>query len=168
MATPTQSSLLEVSPRYEAALERAGRWLALRARTESELAQRLEEGGFERGVVTQVIARLKELDLIDDAAFARSWVEERMRKKDCGPILVAEELEAKGVDETIVLEVVGEFFPDEGAQATEAAAALVGKWAGLPLDKQAARLSGALSRKGYSPDAIDAALQAVLPPEGWD
>ena len=168
MSTPAQAPLLEVAPGYDAALERAGRWLALRARTEAELARRLEEGGFEGPVVTQAIARLKELELVDDAAFARSWVEERMRRKATGPVLLAEELKAKGIDEQIVAEVLDEAFPDEPARAAEIAPGLVGKWADLPLPKQAARLGAALARKGFSPEAVEAGVKAALPPEGWD
>ena len=168
MPTPSQSSLLEGAPDYEAAFDRAGRWLALRARTEAELTGRLEEGGFDPAVVTRVIARLKELRLVDDAAFARAWVEERTRRKASGPALLKEELAAKGVADEVIAEVLDQAFPDEATRATELAAGLVGKWAELPVAKQVARLSGALARKGFSPEAVEAGVRAVLPPEGWD
>ena len=168
MPTPTQSPLLEGAPDLEAAFERAGRWLALRARTEAELTGRLEEGGFDSAVVAQTIARLKQLRLIDDAAFARAWSEERTRRKASGPALLRDELAAKGGDEAVIAAVLDEAFPDEAARATELAADLIGKWADLPLPKQAARLGAALARKGFSPEAVEAGVKAVLPPEGWD
>ena len=177
MESPAQTQLLEVpgkeagleeSPEYDAALERAGRWLALRARTEQELSERLEQGGFTPGVVARVLARLKEVGLIDDAAFAREWIEERTRRKDAGPVLLAAELRAKGVDEAVAALALDEAFPDESDRAAEVAAGLIGKWAELSPAKQAARLASALARKGFSSEAVEEGLRAVLPPEGWD
>ena len=168
MATDTQEQLQRSDSDYDAAMARAGRMLTLRARTEKELTDRLEQAGFEPGVVRAVVARLRELDLVDDAAFARAWVEERTRRKDSGPVLLAEELREKGIDESLVGEVLAEAFPDETTRATEVAAALIGKWSSLPLAKQAARVTAALGRKGFSAEAIEAGVAAALPPEGWD
>src|SRR5918996_3790945 len=84
-------------PELRKAMERAGRWLALRPRTESELRDRLQQGGFEGGTVERALARLAELRLIDDEAFARQWVEERARRKGLGPRALVAELEAKGI-----------------------------------------------------------------------
>ena len=168
MATQTQEQLRSSDSDYEVAMARAGRMLTLRARTEKELIDRLEQAGFEQAVVAAVLARLRELSLVDDAAFARSWIEERTRRKASGPVLLADELRAKGIDESLVAEVIGDAFPDESARAAEVAAGLIGKWSHLPLPQQAARLAAALGRKGFSTDAIEAAVASALPPEGWD
>ena len=85
-----------------------------------------------------------------------------------GPLLLAEELRAKGVEEAVIAGALDEAFPDESERATSVAADLIPKWAGLPLPKQASRLSSALSRKGFSPEAVEEAIRALLPPEGWD
>lgn len=178
MQAPSQPTLLEENRTpeadpardevYEQALERAGRWLALRARTEQELNERLVEGGFAPEIVQQVLGRLRELGLVDDADFARTWIAERSDRKDSGPLLLAKELREKGIDEALIAAALDKAFPDESQRATEVAAGLVGKWSELPLPKQAARLSSALARKGFSPEAVEEAVTATLPPEGWD
>ena len=177
MKAPAQPSLLEAPSRddarnnsdgYERALERAGRWLALRARTEQELRERLTDGGFAPDVVDGALARLKELGLIDDADFARAWIAERAGRKDSGPVLLGKELKEKGVDESLIAAALAEAFPDEAAKAIGVAGRLVRKWVELPLPKQASRLASALARKGFSSEAAEAAVKAVLPPEGWD
>ena len=180
MKAPAQPSLLEHSPSrdehhdsdhgdgYDRALERAGRWLALRARTEQELRERLADGGFDPDVIDRALTRLQELGLVDDADFARSWVAERAGRKDYGPVLLARELRDKGIAEDLIAAAVTEAFPDEAAQATEVAGTLVRRWVELPLPKQASRLASALARKGFSQEAVEEAVKAVLPPEGWD
>ena len=142
--------------------------LTLRARTEKEIAERLGAAGFPSTVVAEAVARLKELRLLDDADFARAWVEERMRRKGSGPEVLRAELRAKGVDPEVTEEALAEALPDEAARATEVAAGLMGRIGGLPLPKQVSRLSSALARKGFSEEAAREALAAVLPPEGWD
>ena len=142
--------------------------MTLKARTESEVRERLVGAGFDRGVVARVLDRLKETRVVDDVDFARSWVEERMRRKGAGPQVLVAELEAKGVERSIIDEVVADALPDEAFRAQEVAAELLPRWSRLPLEKQAARLAAALARKGFSEDAVEAGVRAVLPPEGWD
>ena len=167
MAT-TEAKLPIDASDLEAAMSRAGRLLTLRQRTESEMTDRLGGAGFQAPVVAEAVARLKGLSLIDDAAFARAWIEERMRRKGTGPAVLRAELLAKGIDQTTVDQAVAEALPDEVAKATAVAAGLLGGVTRLPLPKQISRLSGALARRGFSEDAVQEALTAVLPPEGWD
>ena len=167
MATPASiQASNDATSEYDAAMSRAGRFLTLKARTEFEVRDRLLGAGYEPGVVDRVLGRLREMKLVDDVDFARSWIEERMRRKAAGPQVLRAELEAKGVDGAIIDEAIDSALPDEAARSEEVAAGLVSKWNGLPLEKQASRLASALARKGFSDDAVQAGLKAVLPPEG--
>lgn len=168
MATPASLQAATGSSEYDSAMSRAGRYLTLKARTEHEVRDKLTGAGFDSEVVDRVIDRLTETKILDDEDFARSWVEERMRKKGSGPQVLVAELEAKGIDPIVIDEIVAGAFPDESSRACEVAAELLPKWNGLPLEKQASRLSGALARKGFSSEAVHDGLKAVLPPEGWD
>ena len=164
MTTAEATSSTEI----EAAVRRAGRLLALRQRTEYEIADRLGGAGFSPPVVAEAVARLKDLRLIDDEDFARAWIEERTRRKGSGPEVIRRELLDKGVDAAVVETALADALPDEVARATDVAARLLGRLGGLPLAKQASRLSGALARRGFSEEAVEEAVRAVLPPEGWD
>jgi regulatory protein len=154
--------------RLRHAMERAGRLLAIRPRTRVEMVERLADAGFDAEVVARTVDRLEELGLVDDAAFARAWIEERARTKHRPPAVLLEELAAKGVDPEIVAAALEEVGPDEGAQATDLAWRLLRRHSGKPLEKQAASLMAALIRKGFSEDASEEAVRTVLPPEGWD
>jgi regulatory protein len=149
-------------------MERAGRLLAARARSEQELSNRLGAAGFEADTVAGVLQRLRELGLVDDADFARRWIEERAASKGLGPVLLMSELRSKGVDVAVAEAALAEAGGDEIAQATELAATLVRKVSRKPLERQSSSLWQMLRRKGYSTEATEAAVKAVLPPEGWD
>jgi regulatory protein len=155
-------------PELRKAMERAGRWLALRQRTERELRARLLQGGFEENIVERALTRLAELKLIDDEAFARQWVEERARRKGLGPRALAAELEAKGISPEVAGAAVEAAAGSEERRAVEWAQRQLGRVADLPVGKQAQRIRGGLLRRGFELDTAEAATRAVLPPEGWD
>ncbi|CAN5609217.1 recombination regulator RecX [soil metagenome] len=148
-------------------MARAGRLLAARPRAERELRDRLAGAGFEPEVVDWVIARLTELGLVDDTAFARQWIEERSRRGKAGRALV-HELTARGVARETAQSALAAAGLDESAQAQAVAARHAVRVARLPLSQQAARIGAALLRRGYSSDVVAEAVRAVLPPDGWD
>lgn len=153
---------------YHEAMCRAGHLLATRARSERELAERLSGAGFDPIVTERVLARLRQLELVDDAEFARRWVDERSRAKGLSGQALVAELVAKGVDRDTARSAVDDAAIDEAARATALASRLACKVARRPLAEQAARLGGMLMRRGYSEETAYAAARAVLPPEGWD
>ena len=64
----------------EKAREAALRLLAVRARSEGELDDRLKRKGFDERTSAEVVAALKRVGLVDDEDFARAWVDEKLRK----------------------------------------------------------------------------------------
>ena len=122
-----------------------------RARTRRELADKLRSRNVPDEVATRLLDRFTEVGLIDDAAFARLWVESRQSSRGLAKRALSDELRRKGVDAEIVREAVDEVDP---ADEEAAARRLVRKK--LPLlrkvDNTTAtrRLVGMLARKGYS------------------
>lgn len=149
-------------------MSRAGALLTRRARSEHELGERLAGSGFAPEVVEAALARLRELRLVDDLDFATRWVEERSGRKALGPGALRTELAAKGVDPVTIETALEAVAGDEEARATDLAATLVRRVARKPLAAQASSLWQMLRRKGYSAEACEAAVKAVMPPEGWD
>jgi len=150
------------------AMERAGRMLALRPRTEREVRDRLTEADFPEDVVEDTVARLYELELLNDEDFAVDWIEERTRRKGLGPKALMGELQRKGVDRSTAEAALARLGVDEVATATEQAEKLLRRVIRFPLPDQASKLQQMLMRRGFSWDATEAAVKAVLPPEGWD
>ena len=150
------------------AMERAGRMLALRPRTEREIHDRLKEASFPEDVVDDTVDRLYELKLLDDEAFALDWITERTSKKGVGPRVLVAELQRKGIDRTTAEAALASSGIEEADTATAQAERLLHKVIRFPLKDQASKLQQMLMRRGFSWEAVEEAVKAVLPPEGWD
>lgn len=83
-------------------LEAAARFLEVRPRSVSEVRQRLGTTGYRADLVDATVDRLLELEMLDDEAFAQTWVESRDRARPRGERAIREELRLKGVDRTVV------------------------------------------------------------------
>ena len=106
-------------------LEAGLRFLESRARSEAEVRRRLTFAGYRSELVEDAIARLTELGMLDDAAFARAWVESRDRARPRGERALRQELSLKGVERTLRDEVLAErrAAPDGDAPDVDAAGA---------------------------------------------
>jgi regulatory protein len=145
-----------------------GRMLGRRAHSESEVRDRLAQDGFDGETIDATIEWLRAHKLVDDADFARTWVEERGVRKGFGPARLRAELDAKGVAAEIIDVALAELGGDELERARVIALERLDRLTGLPLLVQARRLNALLLRRGFSPEVVRAAMQAVLPPDGWD
>ena len=67
------------------------------ARSRKELADKLAKRDVPEDIATRLLDRFTELGLIDDAAFARDWVESRQRTRGLAPRALAQELRRKGI-----------------------------------------------------------------------
>jgi len=83
-------------------LEAAARFLEVRSRSEAEVRRRLTRAGYRPELVDGAIARLVDLGMLDDRAFATAWVESRDRAHPRGERAIREELRLKGVDRGII------------------------------------------------------------------
>ena len=82
-------------------LEAAARFLEPRARSVTEVRQRLTGAGYRSDLVEGAITRMVELGVLDDSAFARAWIESRDRARPRGERAIRQELALKGVDREI-------------------------------------------------------------------
>jgi regulatory protein len=89
-------------------LEAAARFLESRSRSVAEVRRRLGGAGYRADLVDGAIARMTELGMLDDAVFARAWVESRDRARPRGERAIREELRLKGIDRETIEAVLGE------------------------------------------------------------
>jgi regulatory protein len=86
----------------EVVLAAALRYLEARARSIGETRRRLTDAGYRAELIDGTIDRLVGLGLLDDAAFARHWVESRDRARPRGETALKRELRLRGVEPEIV------------------------------------------------------------------
>jgi regulatory protein len=89
-------------------LEAATRFLEARSRSIAEVRRRLTDAGYRADLVEGAIARLGDLGVLDDEAFARAWVESRDRARPRGERALRDELRLKGIDRPLVDVVLAE------------------------------------------------------------
>jgi regulatory protein len=97
------------------AFDAALRFLGARPRSEREIRDRLARHEFDAQVVNRVIERLRRMQLVDDAAFAAYWVEQRATHRPRGARLLKQELRQKGVDQDVLAQALPSEDDDEGA-----------------------------------------------------
>lgn len=151
---------------YRFALDRAVGYLAARARSKREIEQKLLQAGYRPCTVEMVIYKLERENLLDDADFARQWVESRATHK-LGRSRIAQELRRKGVSQEEAEEALSVIEDDDqlaGAIAlAEKAAARIKP--DEDMRKAASRIAGMLARRGYSWDIAREAIRQALSDE---
>ncbi|MFL5755057.1 MAG: regulatory protein RecX [Chloroflexota bacterium] len=86
----------------EKVVEAAARFLETRSRSTTEVRRRLVSAGYRPELVEAAITRLVDLEILDDAAFARAWIESRDRARPRGEHALRRELSLKGVDRATI------------------------------------------------------------------
>ena len=89
-------------------MDAAAAFLAVRPRSMAETRRRLCHLGYPSALVDSVVARLVELGYLDDAAFARAWVESRDRARPRGSAALRQELQRAGVARDVIDQVLDE------------------------------------------------------------
>ena len=149
---------------YEAALSS----LDLCARTRQELRRSLLARGFVSGAVEATLDRLADSGLVDDRRYAERAVEVSAARP-VGVYAVRRKLRAKGVAEEDAEAALGALDDEQQAQAAQAAArSLLRRYAQLPAREGRAKLSQALARRGFSWEAVRAAVDNVWEADEWD
>lgn len=137
--------------------------LEAQPRSRAELAESLAKKNVPAEVAERLLDRFEEVGLIDDAAFARMWVDSRTRTRGLARNALAMELRRKGVSDGVVREVLDDLDPEAEQQA---ARRLVQKklrsMTGLDDTVRIRRLVGMLARKGYSPQVSFDIVRAEL------
>lgn len=139
------------TPDVRAAVAFIVRSTRARPQTQAELEAKLADRGYAAGVIDDALARGRALGAIDDAAFARAWVNDRGLARGYAVSRVRRELQRRGVPTVVVDDALGALDErDDLAVATELARDRAQRMpARLEPETVARRLVGFLARRGY-------------------
>ena len=146
---------------FEAARDRALHFLSFRPRSEDEVRRFLTKKGCDSAVVSDVLKRLGDAALLNDAQFAAFWVENRETFRPKGLFGLRYELREKGVADDIIDEALAGLNPAQSAY--RAAAPRAARMAHLERDVFFRRLTGFLQRRGFAYEVIGATVRKL-----WD
>jgi regulatory protein len=150
-----QLALLKKSAGLDKAYGNALRFVAMRPRSEWEVASYLARKQIDAPAGAQIVARLKAAGLLDDAAFARMWVENRRLLRQTSARRLKLELAQKHVPEEIVVQVLQAEPGDERALL---AAVITKKRRQSRYQNDPLKLMQYLARQGFGYDDIKRAL----------
>ncbi len=143
---------LKAADAYSRAMEAATRFLAVRPRSVAEVRRRLQRSHFDAATIERVIERLRELEYLDDEAFARYWVENRETFRPRGLRALRYELRQKGISNEIIERVLGTVEPTVSARAALLPKAR--RWKQLQWPEFRTKATQYLARRGFSYDVI--------------
>jgi regulatory protein len=148
----------------------AYRLLGHRARGTEELRRRLLTRKHDEAAVADALEQLTAEGLLDDAAFARSYVADKRRLQGWGAERIRRGLRELGVDAAVADEALGEGADDDGSELDRALAVLRRRAApGQSLEAARRRAFQTLQRRGFSSSTAYAAVriwvdEAAAPP----
>jgi regulatory protein len=145
------------------------RLLTAAPRTQAELATALRRRGVPDDAAQAVLERFAEVKLIDDAMFARAWVESRHHSRGLAGRALSAELRRRGVAQDDIASALEELDPE---QELATARGLVDRrlpgTRGQPGPARMRRLTGMLARKGYPAGLAYRVVREALENEAAD
>jgi regulatory protein len=145
--------LLTKSDSFQRCLNAAFRFLSYRPRSEAETRTRLQKHGYDSREIEKVVEQLKRLQLLDDAAFAAYWKENRNSFRPRSQRMLKMELRRKGVESDIIDEAIEDVDETENAYRAAMSKARTLPVADFQVFRQ--RLGGYLQRRGFSYGVIN-------------
>ena len=143
------------------------RLLTLAPRTRAQLADELRKRGIPDTVAVGVLDKYADVGLIDDAAFARAWVESRHYSRGLAGRALRDELRQRGVGDDQIKDAIEDLGPDaEVATARRLVERKLASTRGLPSEARIRRLAGMLARKGYPAGLAFRVVREALETEG--
>jgi regulatory protein len=144
---PRRRQLEDESQRLDA-IEAALRLLAMHQRSEKDLRDRLRRRGLRVAAVDAAVTRMQELGYLNDAAFARSYVEARQASTPRSRRALSFELSRHGVERELAGDAVSELSDPDAAY--DAAQRRLRALRNLDRQTFARRLGNFLASRGFS------------------
>jgi len=145
----------------------AQNFLSFRPRSEYEvrthLKRKLEKGEFvdPEKLLTTVIDKLRKLDLVNDEAFARWWLEQRQKFRPRGERILRSELHQKRIPRDIIDEIFQAYQLPEH-EIDKVAAKKLNSYSRLPEAQFRRKMSEYLVRKGYEWDDVKGVVDRLI------
>lgn len=160
-APPAQDTVESDDREYARAKKRALNMLAARDHSRTELHDKLVAKEHPESVVSALIDKLERSGLLNDAAFAQSYVRSHRDRRALSKSALRRELKKRGIDDELVAETL-EPVVDEHEVAFGVAMKKARSTVGLPRETRERRILGMLARRGFpSSVCVDVTRRAL-------
>ena len=128
------------------------RLLRYRPRSIAEVRSRLHSLGFTEKEVDKAVSTAEAAGLLDDEAFARVWVQDRLLHHPLSQRAIKQELADKGIDRQMINAAMQKLYPTKAEKeiALKLAGERLARYATLDRAKRMQRTISFLTRRGFS------------------
>lgn len=147
---------------YQKTLDKLLRFAIIRPRSEKEIADYFKRKLVHESMHEKLLEKLKYLELLDDAKFAKWWVEQRLAFRPKSQRIMNYELRMKGIKPDIIQKILDEIPIDEEKMAKDLLAKKMYKWKNLEPREARQKMSQYLAGKGFSWDTIEKTVNEVV------
>jgi regulatory protein len=141
--------------------------LAAAPRTRAQLAEAMQRRSIPADAAEVILVRFTDAGLIDDAAFARAWVESRHHSRGLSRRSLSAELRRHGVQSEEIRQATDLLDPDqEVATARHLVERKMASTRGRPPEARARLAAAMLARKGYPPGLAFRLIREAMQQEG--
>lgn len=140
---------------FQKTLDKLLRFAMVRPRSEKEIKDYFKRKEVHESLYDELLERLRHFELLDDAKFAKWWVEQRIEFKSKSKRVIKQELLQKGVDRNIIDDILEETKIDEEKMARDLIEKKMYKWKNLEPREAKQKMSQYLVGKGFSWEIIE-------------
>ncbi len=144
----------------EVVFQRALTLINHRPRTEHEIRQKLIEKGYTTAQIDLTVEKLRESNLVQDATFARMWVENRNQLHPRSRRLISYELRRKGIANELI-DAALQDSEEDSELAFQAANQYARRLAGLDWSAFRKKLAAFLARRGFDYGTINLTVSRI-------
>lgn len=153
--TPTELKRLKKSAVFGKAYDRVLRLLAIRPRSQWEIEDYLQRKGYGNELISVLVKKVTSAGLVDDAKFARQWVDWRALSRPRSKRQLASELFKKRISQDVISEILDGI--DEASELEQIQEIILRK-AKLAQYQDRQKLIAYLARQGFPYHLIKQAL----------
>lgn len=143
---------------FQKTLDKLLKFAMLRPRSEKEINDYLKRKKIHESMWVDLFEKLKHFELLDDAKFAKWWVDQRLAFKKISGKVLKLELFKKGIDKEIIENTLSNTPIDEEKMARELIAKRAYKWEGLGARAAKQKKFQYLAGKGFDYEIVEKIL----------
>jgi regulatory protein len=152
----TEEEIAEIVKKaeFQKTYDKLLRFTMVRPRSEKEITDYFRRKKVHDSMHEKLVEKLKHLELLDDAKFAKWWLDQRANFKPKPKRILIQELRIKGINKEIIDEVLGEERDLIERKAY--------KWKGLEPKIAKQKMSQYLAGKGFGWDVVEKVTRKMV------
>jgi regulatory protein len=144
---------------YQKTSDKLIRFAMVRPRSQKEITDYFKRKQVHESLHEKLFEKLKHLELLDDAKFAKWWIDQRIEFRNKSKRVIIQELRIKGISQDAIENAFADTPIDEKRMARELLDKKMYKWKNLEPREARQKMSQYLAGKGFNWEVIESVLK---------